>query len=232
MGKEFSSPDLCSENKRTIFIPCHFCGMGFVLLCLSKYKRMKTIKIFTILSIAALALACNRQVTRLNPDQQVDLSGRWNDTDSKLVAEEMIQDVTNRPWHNEFRLKNDTKPTIIVGYVQNKSAEHIEAETFIKDIEKQFINSGFVRVVSNAEFREKLREERADQGEYSSPETQAKWGKELGADFMMFGLITAITDSYKKEKVVSYKVNLELTNIETNEKVWLGDKEIKKFIKN
>ncbi|MEP5612407.1 MAG: penicillin-binding protein activator LpoB [Cyclobacteriaceae bacterium] len=193
---------------------------------------MNTIKITTLLSIAVLAVGCSRQVTRVSPDQQIDLSGRWNDTDSKLVAEEMIQDVTNRPWHSEFRLKEDKKPTIIVGYVQNKSSEHIEAETFIKDIERQFINTGFVRVVSNSEFREKLREERADQGEYSSPETQAKWGKELGADFMMFGLITAVTDSYKKEKVVSYKVNLELTNIETNEKVWLGDKEIKKFIKN
>ena len=193
---------------------------------------MNTIKITTILTIALLAFGCNRQVTRVNPDQQIDLSGRWNDTDSKLVAEEMIQDVTNRPWHSEFRLKEDKKPTVIVGYVQNKSSEHIEAETFIKDIERQFINTGFVRVVSNSEFREKLREERADQGEYASPETQAKWGKELGADFMMFGLITAVTDSYKREKVVSYKVNLELTNIETNEKVWLGDKEIKKFIKN
>ncbi|MEQ9403846.1 MAG: penicillin-binding protein activator LpoB [Cyclobacteriaceae bacterium] len=193
---------------------------------------MNKIKTLTILSIAVLAFSCNRQVTRVNPDQQIDLSGRWNDTDSKLVAEEMIQDVTNRPWHNDFRLTKDRKPTIIVGYIQNKSTEHIEPETFIKDIEKQFINSGFVRVVSNAEFREKLREERADQGEYAAPETQAKWGKEMGADYMMFGLITAVTDSYKKEKVVNYKVNLELVNIETNEKVWLGDKEIKKFIKN
>lgn len=193
---------------------------------------MNTIKTLTMIALAALALSCNRQVTRLNPDQQVDLSGRWNDTDSKLVAEEMIQDVTNRPWHNDFRLIRDRKPTIIVGYVQNKSSEHIEPETFIKDIEKEFINSGFVRVVSNAEFREKLRQERAEQGEYASPETQAKWGRELGADFMMFGVITAVTDSYKKEKVVNYKVNLELTSIETNEKVWLGDKEIKKFIKN
>ena len=193
-------------------------------------------KRFTQLSTLALAIlvlaSCNRQVTRLNPDQQVDLSGRWNDTDSKLVAEEMIQDVTGRPWHNNFKIENDRKPVVIVGYVKNKSNEHIEAETFIKDIEREFINSGFVRVVSNAEFREKLREERAEQGEFASPETQAQWGKELGADFMMFGVITAVVDSYKKEKVVNYKVNLELTGIETNEKVWLGDKEIKKYIKN
>ncbi|MEO9873164.1 penicillin-binding protein activator LpoB [Ekhidna sp.] len=194
---------------------------------------MKRITQLPMIMLAVVMLAsCNRQVTRINPDQQVDLSGRWNDTDSKLVAEEMIKDVTGRPWHNNFRIENDRKPVVIVGYVQNKSAEHIESETFIKDIEREFINSGFVRVVSNSVFREKLREERAEQGEFASPETQAKWGKELGADFMMFGVITAVTDSYKKEKVVNYKVNLELTNIETNEKVWLGDKEIKKYIKN
>lgn len=191
-----------------------------------------TIKILSVLFVVVVISSCNRQVTRINPDQQVDLSGRWNDTDSKLVAEEMIKDVTGRPWHNDFRIEESRKPTVIVGYVKNKSNEHIEAETFIKDIEREFINSGFVRVVSNADFREKLREERAEQGEFASPETQAKWGKELGADFMMFGVITAITDSYKKEKVVNYKVNLELSNIETNEKVWIGDKEIKKYIKN
>ncbi len=194
---------------------------------------MKRITQLSMLVLAVVILAsCNRQVTRINPDQQVDLSGRWNDTDSKLVAEEMIQDVTGRPWHNNFKIENDRKPVVIVGYVQNKSSEHIEAETFIKDIEREFINSGFVRVVSNSDFREKLRQERAEQGEFASPETQAKWGKELGADFMMFGVITAVTDSYKKEKVVNYKVNLELVSIETNEKVWLGDKEIKKYIKN
>ena len=199
----------------------------------NKTTHMKRITQLSMIVLAMVMLAsCNRQVTRINPDQQVDLSGRWNDTDSKLVAEEMIQDVTGRPWHNDFRIGNDRKPVVIVGYVKNKSSEHIESETFIKDIEREFINSGFVRVVSNSEFREKLREERAEQGEFASPETQAQWGKELGADFMMFGVITAVTDSYKKEKVVNYKVNLELTSIETNEKVWLGDKEIKKYIKN
>lgn len=192
----------------------------------------KITQISLVVAMAVVALSCGRQVTRINPDQQVDLSGRWNDTDSKLVAEEMIKDVTGRPWHNNFRIEEDRKPVVIVGYVQNKSAEHIESETFIKDMEREFINSGFVRVVSNAEFREKLRQERAEQGEFASPETQAKWGKELGADFMMFGVITAVTDSYKKEKVVNYKVNLELSNIESNEKVWIGDKEIKKYIKN
>lgn len=183
--------------------------------------------------IAVLALACtNRTVTRVSADQQIDLSGRWNDTDSKLVAEEMTKDVLNRPWREDFLSGTGTKPVVIVGMIANKTAEHIESETFIKDMEREFVNSGMVRVVQNSVFREKLREERADQGEFASPETQSKWGRELGADFMLFGVITSISDSYKKEKVVSYKVNLELVNLETNEKVWIGDKEIKKYIKN
>jgi len=185
-----------------------------------------------LLVILLIGSCAKRTVTRVSPDQQIDLSGRWNDTDSKLVAEEMINDVLSRPWHQDFTRSLNRKPVVIVGMVQNKTAEHIESETFIKDIEREFINSGMVRIVENGVFREKLREERAEQGEFASPESQAKWGRELGADFMMFGVITAITDSYNKEKLVNYKVNLELANLETNEKVWIGDKEIKKYIRN
>ncbi len=195
---------------------------------------MKSLTFFIpFLAVILLLGACaKRTVTRVSPNQQIDLSGRWNDTDSKLVAEEMINDVLSRPWHQDFTRALNRKPVVIVGMVQNKTAEHIEPETFIKDIEREFINSGMVRIVENGVFREKIREERAEQGEFASPETQAKWGRELGADFMMFGVITAITDAYNKEKVVNYKVNLELANLETNEKVWIGDKEIKKYIRN
>ena len=194
--------------------------------------RKFTNSFLIVVAIALVSSCANRTVTRVSPDQQIDLSGRWNDTDSKLVAEEMINDVLSRPWREEFFQGTGKKPVVIVGMIQNKTTEHIEPETFIKDVEREFINSGMVRVVQNSVFREKLREERADQNEFASPETQSKWGRELGADFMMFGVITSVTDSYKNEKVVSYKVNLELTNLETNEKVWIGDKEIKKYIKN
>lgn len=192
-----------------------------------------TIKIFLLVGIATtLFLGCKRRVQRVSPDQQIDLSGRWNDTDSKLVAQQMISDVISRPWHNNYFTKNGRKATVIVGIITNKTAELIQPETFVKDVEREFINSGFVRLVQNSEFREKVRQERADQQEFSSKETAKKWGKELGADFMMFGTINSIQDQYKKKKTMFYKVNLELTDMETNEVVWIGDKEIKKLITN
>lgn len=173
-----------------------------------------------------------RTVTRVDATTQTDLSGRWNDTDSRLVAEEMTSDCINRPWRSDFFAKKGKKPVIIIGLITNKSHEHIEAETFIKDMEREFINTATVRVVQNSVFREKMRDERADQQQYASPETQKKWGKELGADYMMFGTINSFVDSYNKSKAVTYQINLELADMETNELVWIGDKKIKKIIQD
>jgi hypothetical protein len=188
----------------------------------------------TLLSLALVLLnACaNRTVTRISPDQQTDLSGRWNDTDSRLVANEMIKQCLSHTWLSEFNQKNGRKPVVIVGLVTNKTAEQIEPEVFIKDMEREYINSATVRVVTNSVFREKLRQERADQQEFASPETAKKWGRELGADFMMFGTMNSINDEFKAKKTIFYQINLELTNLETNELVWIGEKEIKKFIQN
>lgn len=188
--------------------------------------------VFALTPFLFIALACTRTVTRVDEDKQIDLSGRWNDTDSRLVAEEMSKDMLNRPWRNDFEKAKGKKPVFIVGVITNKSHEHIESETFIKNIERECVNTGLVRVVQNAELREKMRTERADQQQFSSPETTKKWGKELGADYMLFGTITSIVDTYNKKQVTYYQVNLELADMETNELVWIGEKKIKKYITN
>jgi len=174
----------------------------------------------------------NRKVSRIDPDTQVDLSGRWNDTDSKLVANEMIKDVLARPWRANYEQKAGKKPTVIVGSVRNKTSEHIDAVPFIKAMEREFINSGVVSVVQSGDERNQLREERNEQQIFASEESKKKWGKEKGADYMMNGTISSIIDQYKNQRIIYYKVNLELTDLETNEKVWIGEKEIKKYVKN
>ena len=187
---------------------------------------------FALSVIVAVALACTRTVTRVDADKQIDLSGRWNDTDSRLVAEEMTKDMLNRPWRTDFEKVKGKKPVFIVGVITNKSHEHIEAETFIKNIERECVNTGLVRVVQNSELREKMRIERADQQQFSSPETTKKWGREMGADYMLFGTINSIVDTYNKKQVTYYQINLELADMETNELVWIGEKKIKKYITN
>ncbi len=190
--------------------------------------------IWTILACAMVALtqsSCSHKVERVDVDEQIDLSGRWNDTDSRLVAEEMVSQVLGGEWiANYQRTHAGRKPVVIVGLVYNNTSEHIEANTFIKDVEKAFVQSGKVRLVQAGEKREALRKERAAQQDFASTETAKKWGRELGADFMLQGDISSITDQYKKEKVIYYQTSLELSDLETNEVVWIGDKKLKKYV--
>lgn len=195
--------------------------------------RRITLAIVAVL-VAVVLSGCgsNRKVARVDSSEVIDLSGRWNDTDSRLVSNEMIQDLLTAKWIPIYESQhNNARPVVIVGTILNKSHEHIDAETFIKDIEKAIIRNGSVRLVQAGAKREELRDERDQHNQgYVSPETAKKWGRELGADFMLQGTISSIVDSYKKNKVVSYQVDLEMTNLETNEVVWMGDKKIKKTI--
>lgn len=190
--------------------------------------------LLAVLAAVLLTTGCNptRTVERIDPNQTVDLSGRWNDTDSRLVAQEMVSDALSRQWLNTWVDVKGKKPVVVVGLVKNRTHELISAETFIKDIEREMINSGRVRIVQAGEAREELRDERADQQQYASPETAKKWGRELGADFILQGVINSIVDSEGNDKVVFYQTDLELTDLETNEKAWIGTKKIKKFVTN
>lgn len=194
---------------------------------------MNKLKLFAISSIAAmLSMGCaTHRVERVDVNKSIDLSGRWNDTDSRTVADEMISQVLSGNWISEhMRANRGEKPVVIVGLVYNKTSEHIDAGTFIKDVEKSFIQSGKVRLVQAGEKREELRRERAAQQDFASLETAKKWGRELGADYMLQGDITSIIDRYNKEQVTYYQVSLELSNLETNEVVWIGDHKLKKYI--
>jgi hypothetical protein len=194
----------------------------------------KQLIILGLIIAGSLSLnSCSRQITRVDSGTQIDISGRWNDTDSKLAAQELTEQILTGDWLTDFMQANKgNKPVLIVGLVRNKSHEHIEAETFIKDIEKAFIKRQRARIVSGGKMREELRAERSDQQTNASSSTVKKFGLETGADFMLQGNINSIVDAYKKKKVTYYQIDLELTNLQTNEKVWIGDKKIKKFIKN
>ena len=183
-----------------------------------------------VLTIALINGCANRKITRVDPSETIDLSGRWNDSDSRLVSEEMIGDLLTSAWIPRYLKANDKRPVVVVGLVENKSHEHINSETFIKDVEKAIIRDGNIRLVVAGEKRNELRKERAEQQDYASPETTKSGEKNWVPISSCKGQSTASLTHYKKQKVVTYQIDLQLTNIETNEVVWMGDKKIKKQI--
>lgn len=188
---------------------------------------------FTLVLCVALlfGISCQKKVvTRMETDEVTDLSGRWNDTDSRMVSETMVKDCLNHPWISQHIRESSGNPVIIVGIIRNKSSEHIPVTTFVSDIERAYINSGLVDVVASATERGELREEKSDQSRYADEETVKEFGRELGADYMLNGYISTIIDQEKQTKVIYYQVDLTLTNIETNRKVWIGQEKIKKLV--
>ncbi|MGC4021039.1 MAG: penicillin-binding protein activator LpoB [Cyclobacteriaceae bacterium] len=193
---------------------------------------MKINLVVSNIFVALLMFSCARSVTRVNPDQQIDLSGRWNDSDSRMVAQKMISELLGSDKFKEYSKSLNKKPSIIVGLVRNKTSEHIDADNYVKKIELAIYNSNIADLVESDSFRDKLRQERSEQQDFASSGTAAKWGKEQGANLMLFGEMTSETDVANKKRVVNYVTTLFLTDIETNKRVWYGQEEIKKFIKD
>ncbi len=186
-----------------------------------------------LVALALLSLAgCAQEtrVTRVDSGVVTDLSGRWNDTDSRIVAESMVKEALEYPWLNNFSSSNRRQPVVIVGTIQNSSHEHINVNTFVTDLERELTNSQKVTFVAGKGDREELRTERKEQAMYSREDTQKAPGKEIGADYMMKGTIATILDEADGTKAVFYQVDLQMVDLENNAKVWYGQKKIKKVV--
>jgi hypothetical protein len=169
-----------------------------------------------LLSLAGCAQ--ETRITRVDSGVVTDLSGRWNDTDSRIVAESMVKEALEYPWLNNFSSSKKRQPVVVVGAIQNSSHE------------RELTNSQKVTFVAGKGDREELRTERKEQAMYAREDTQKAPGKEIGADYMMKGTIATILDEADGTKAVFYQVDLQMVDLESNAKVWYGQKKIKKVV--
>ncbi len=181
----------------------------------------------------ALITSCasSKTVRRVNADTVTDLSGYWNDTDVRIVANTLINDCVNAPAIDNYIKKNGKAPVVIVGNFRNDSDEHLDTSILTKKFEAALINSGKVDFVASASEREELREERIEQQDWASEETVKRLANETGADFMLIGSVKTMVDADSKTIARTYFVYAELIDIETNRKLWVGDNsDIKKIV--
>ena len=186
-----------------------------------------------ILSVASVLTGCvSSTVERVDFDSQQDLSGYWNDTDARIVSNDLAEQLTDSSWYNRFIQENDRKPVIIIGSIRNNTDEHINTSIISKKLEISLINTGKVLSVANSSERKEIRDERDDQQINASIDSAKNIGNETAADFMLRGDIKTIVDSDGLKSVRTYFITAELVNIETNTKIWLGENStIKKVIR-
>lgn len=186
-----------------------------------------------VLGTVVLVNGCGKsvEVARVDSGKEIALTDKWNDEDSRLVAEEMINDMLNYPWISQFNQRFPGKePLVTVQRVRNKSHEHIAVDTFVNDIKRAVIRSGKAGFIATLEERQDTRAELADQDMNASADTRMEMGEEDGANFVLSGTINSIVDQLDGQRVTYYQVDLKLINLQTAREVWNGSKKIKKFM--
>lgn len=187
--------------------------------------------IVLVLFLVVLAGCRSTKVERVSPDTVMDLSGYWNDTDVRIVADSLIADCVNAPAITNYIRNNNGLPVVIIGTFRNDSDEHIDTSILTKKFETALINSGKVDFVASSSERGEIRQEREEQQAWASEETAKRLANETGADFMLIGSVKTMVDQMDKTTTRTYWVYAELIDIESNRKLWLGENsEIKKVI--
>jgi len=190
----------------------------------------KTASALTII-LFILSACSSTDVKRVDPEKQVDLSGYWNDTDVRIVCNALIKDCLNSPRVDQAIKAKKSTPAVIVGRFRNESSEHIDTAIISSIMESVIFNSGKMDFVAGGSVRDEIRAERQDQQSNASAATMAALRNETGADYMLTGTVRSIVDRESSRTVRTYFVTAELTDIETNMRMWIGqNNDIKKIV--
>jgi len=192
----------------------------------------KAVILMLIIFLLFTGCASTTKVTRVDSGTQTDLSGYWNDTDVRIVCESLINDCLSSPRVSQaIKAMGNKIPTVIVGSFRNESSEQIDTSIITSIMETTIFNTGKMDFVAGGAARDALRAERQDQQGNAREGTAAALAKETGADFMLLGTVRTIIDKADNKSVRTYFVNAEMTSIQTNQRMWMGQNtEIKKVI--
>lgn len=193
-------------------------------------SRLALVGIGAVLATLAGCSNQNYNVKRVDPTTSTEVDYRFNDEDARQTMQSMVADCLSKPWiDNWMQEHGGQRPIVFLGNVKNNTQDYINTQLYTTEVQEELINSGRVRVKAERDARQELRDERLDT-QYNDPATIKAVAKEINADFALVG---SVNDNKQRSadgnKIVSYyKVDMQLINVETAEKVWIQSKELKK----
>lgn len=154
----------------------------------------------------------------------------FGSTDLQEIANKMVDSLITFPPIVE--ITNNRRPVVFVDSIKNKTLEHIDTESITDTIRTRLIRSGKFRFVDMAKVST-IQEQLAHQRESGmvDPTTAVKMGKQIGAEFMLYGNFSSIVKKNDSYKDVYYKFTLNLMNVQTGILEWSDEKQIRKVEK-
>ncbi|MCD8475424.1 MAG: penicillin-binding protein activator LpoB, partial [Shewanella fodinae] len=110
-----------------------------------------------------------------------------------------------------------------------KTSEHIDTESVTDSISNKLLRSGKFRFIDMTKV-DSVRKQLDYQNNAGmvDPSTAIKFGRQIGAQYMLYGNLSSIVKQDGSTKDVYYKMTMRLMDLETGLIEWSDEKEIRK----
>ena len=152
----------------------------------------------------------------------------WGEQDYASVVEKLSSDLLSSQKLRDYSEKLGKKPNVSVGLIRSEADNSVDLNELIRRFEYKIFNSNIMEIIESADFRDEVRKERATQSEFEKEQAFKKWGKEAGANLILFGDLTVKTETRGNKNFYYYTVSLFMTDIETNTRIWFDQEQVKK----
>lgn len=187
---------------------------------------MKHLKIITLALIASILAACS-SVEYGDATAQETVTTDFGSTDLQSIAAKMVDELLVFP--PIVQVTATRRPVVFVDRIKNKTTEHIDLESVTDTIQTKLINSGkfrFVDMTAVQQVKEQLNYQ--ENSGLVNPESAVVVGKQVGAEYMLYGNMSSIVKKEGSTKDVYYKFTMKLLHIESGILEWSAEKEIRK----
>lgn len=188
---------------------------------------MKKVLTFILVTAALVVSGCASKVDYGDATARETVNTDFGSTDLQMIAAKMVDDMLVFP--PIVQMTATRRPVAFVDTIKNKTTEHIDMESITDTIQSKLINSGKFRFVDMTVV-ERVRQQldyQSDSG-LVDPSTAVAMGKQIGAEFMLYGNMSSIVKRDGSTKDVYYKFTLKLMNLQTGIIEWSNEKEIRK----
>jgi len=180
------------------------------------------------LAITVLAGCTNKSVVRYGDAAAVETTNiSFGSTDLQKVAGEMTDSLLVSPVIGT--LTANKRPIVFVERIKNKTSEHIDTESITDSVSTKLLRSGKFRFVDMA--RVDAVREQLDFQQNSGMVDASKamqFGRQVGAEYMLYGNLSSIVKSNKDQTDVYYKFTMRLMDLESGLVEWADETEIRK----
>ena len=203
--------------------------MGIIIILFQGFPMKRStinIKLIVLISLMLGLTACTS--TKYGDAQLTEVvNADFGSTDLQSIATKMVDDLLVFPPIVQMIAKS--RPVVFVDTVKNKTTEHIDIGSITDSIQSKLLQSGkfrFVDMTAVKQVKDQLNYQQTS-GMVDDQKAVAV-GRQVGAQFMLYGNLSSIIKRDGSTKDVYYKFTLKLTNIETGILEWSSEKEIRK----